>query len=220
MTTSATGSLGPLRLLALSLACALTVSVIYIPQSLLTSIAADIGVSHGLASVLATIAQVGYAIGILLLVPLATRIEVKKQVTYQTLALTGTLLLSTLVSTMFGAVAAFLAVGLVANISQVLIPAANRMSAQDRRGRTNAVLVGSLLVGIFGGRVLASLCTEWMGWRATVLVCALAVAATIPSTRWALRNAPPPEGAVLTHGRLVLATLKRALSTRSWWDQP
>lgn len=212
MTTSATGSLGPLRLLALSLACALTVSVIYIPQSLLTSIAADIGVSHGLASVLATIAQVGYAIGILLLVPLATRIEVKKQVTYQTLALTGTLLLSTLVSTMFGAVVAFLAVGLVANISQVLIPAANRMSTQDRRGRTNAVLVGSLLVGIFGGRVLASLCTEWIGWRATVLVCALTVAATIPATRWALRNAPPPEGAVLTHGRLVLATLQRALS--------
>jgi predicted MFS family arabinose efflux permease len=204
--------LGWLRLLALSGACSLTVSVIYIPQSLLTSIASDLGVSQGLASVLAMIAQVGYAVGILLLVPLAARLEIKKQVTYQTLALTCTLLLATVVPSFYGAMAAFVAVGLVANVSQVLIPAANRMSAHDSRGKTNAVLVGALLVGIFGGRVLASLCAEWIGWRGTVFVSALAVAATIPSTRWALRHAPPPEGGVLTHGRLVLATLRRALS--------
>lgn len=214
MTDSVTGHLGPLRLLALSVSCALTVSVIYIPQSLLTTIAADLGVSHGLASVLSTVAQVGYAIGILLLVPLAARIEVKKQVTYQSLALTGTLLLATVVPNVVGAIAAFLAVGLVANISQVLIPAANRMSAAHRRGTTNSVLVGSLLVGIFGGRALASLCTEWIGWRGTVFVFALAVVAALPTTRWALRNAPPPEGERLTHGQLVLRTVRQALSNQ------
>lgn len=214
MTDSVTGHLGPLRLLALSVSCALTVSVIYIPQSLLTTIAADLGVSHGLASVLSTVAQVGYAIGILLLVPLAARIEVKKQVTYQSLALTGTLLLATVVPNVVGAIAAFLAVGLVANISQVLIPAANRMSAAHRRGTTNSVLVGSLLVGIFGGRALASLCTEWIGWRGTVFVFALAVVAALPTTRWALRNAPPPEGERLTHGQLVLRTVQQALSNQ------
>lgn len=214
MTDSVTGHLGPLRLLALSVSCALTVSVIYIPQSLLTTIAADLGVSHGLASVLSTVAQVGYAIGILLLVPLAARIEVKKQVTYQSLALTGTLLLATVVPNVVGAIAAFLAVGLVANISQVLIPAANRMSAAHRRGTTNSVLVGSLLVGIFGGRALASLCTEWIGWRGTVFVFALTVVAALPTTRWALRNAPPPEGERLTHGQLVLRTVRQALSNQ------
>lgn len=214
MTDSVTGHLGPLRLLALSVSCALTVSVIYIPQSLLTTIAADLGVSHGLASVLSTVAQVGYAIGILLLVPLAARIEVKKQVTYQSLGLTGTLLLATVVPNVVGAIAAFLAVGLVANISQVLIPAANRMSAAHRRGTTNSVLVGSLLVGIFGGRALASLCTEWIGWRGTVFVFALAVVAALPTTRWALRNAPPPEGERLTHGQLVLRTVRQALSNQ------
>ncbi|WP_197379411.1 MFS transporter [Mycolicibacterium mengxianglii] len=212
MTDSAPAGLGWLRLLALSVACSLTVSVIYIPQSLLTSIAGDLGVSHGLASVLAAITQVGYAVGILLLVPLAARLEVRKQVTYQTLALTCTLLLAAVVPNVFAAIAAFLAVGLVANVSQVLIPAANRMSADDRRGKTNSVLVGALLVGIFGGRVVASLCTEWIGWRGTVVVSALAVAASIPSTRWALRKAPLPEGGVLTHSRLVLATLRRASS--------
>lgn len=212
MTGAPAAGLSTSRLLVLSLTCSLTVSVIYIPQSLLTRIAADLGVSHGLASVLATVAQVGYAVGILVLVPLAARIDVKKQVTYQTLALTCTLLLATVVPNLAGAIAAFLAVGFVANISQVLIPAANRMSADRHRGKTNSVLVGSLLVGIFGGRVLASLSTEWIGWRATVLASAIAVVATIPSTRWALRHAPPPEDGRLPHGALVRSTLRRALS--------
>ncbi|CAN5505987.1 MFS transporter [soil metagenome] len=210
MTDPASERLTPLRLFALSVACALTVSVIYIPQSLLTSIAGDLGVSNGVASVLATITQVGYAFGILFLVPLAARVDVKRQVTYQTFALTGALLLAAVVPNVFAAVAAFLAVGLVANISQVLIPAANRMSVVDRRGTTNSVLVGSLLVGIFGGRALASLCTEWIGWRGTVLVSALAVLAALPSTRWALREALPPEGGRQRHGQLVLTTLRRA----------
>ncbi len=208
---TATERLGTARLFALSAACALTVSVIYIPQSLLTSIADDLGVSPGTASVLATVAQVGYAIGILFLVPLGTRFEVKRQVTYQAFALSCTLLLAALVPNVFSAAAAFLAVGLVANISQILIPAANRMSAQDRRGTTNAMLVGSLLVGIFGGRTLASLCTEWIGWRATVVVFAMAVVAMVPSTRWALREALPPESGQKPYGRLVLATLRRAV---------
>ena len=211
MTAITTERLGTARLFALSSACALTVSVIYIPQSLLTSIADDLGVSPATASVLATVAQVGYAVGILLFVPLATRFEVKRQVTYQTLALFCTLLLAALVPNVFAAVAAFLAVGLVANISQVLIPTANRMSARDRRGTTNAVLVGSLLVGIFGGRTLASLCTEWIGWRATVVVSAMAVVTVLPSTRWALREAPAPEGGHQPYGRLVLTTLRRAV---------
>jgi len=212
MSERTAGGLSSLRLLVLSVTCALTVSVTYIPQSLLTPIADDLGVSPGLASVLATVAQVGYALGILMLVPLAARIDARKQVTYQTLALTGTLLLATVVPNLLGAVIAFLAVGFVANISQVLIPAANRMSADTRRGKTNSVLVGSLLVGIFGGRVLTSLSTEWIGWRATVSVAALAVLATIPSTRWALRQAPPPEDGGLPHGALVLTTLRRAFS--------
>ncbi len=206
------GRIGAARLLAVSVACGLTVSVTYIPQSLLTSIAGDLGVSPGLASVLATVAQIGYAIGILLLVPLAARLEVRTQVTYQALALTCTLVMVAVVPNILGAAVAFLAVGLVANISQVLIPAANRMSADYRRGQTNSVLVGSLLVGIFGGRVLASLCSEWIGWRATVCAFALAVLATIPATRWALRDAPAPEGGAGAHFQLVLTTVRQAVS--------
>ncbi|MGE2836110.1 MFS transporter [Mycobacterium sp. SMC-4] len=212
MIDSFVGKTGSLRLFALSVVCGLTVSVTYIPQALLTGIAGDLGISHGVASVLATVIQIGYAVGILMLVPLAARLEVKKQVTYQTLALTGTMLMAAVAPNIVGAMVAFLAVGLVANISQVLIPAANRMSAHDRRGATNSVLVGSLLVGIFGGRLLASLCCEWIGWRATVCVFALAVLATIPATRWALRHAPAPEDVASSHFQLVLGTVQHAAS--------
>ncbi|MGE2736146.1 MFS transporter [Mycolicibacterium vaccae] len=206
------GGRGTLRLLSLSVACGLTVGVTYIPQFLLTAIGGDFGASYGLVSTVAATAQIGYAAGILLLVPLAARVEAGKLVTYQTLALVCTMTVAALAPNIAGAVVAFLAVGLVANISQILIPTANRMSADDRRGTTNAVLVGSLLVGIFGGRVLASLCCEWIGWRSTVCAFALAVLATIPSTRWALRLAPEPEGADTKHFRRILVTVQTALS--------
>jgi len=215
MTDTATGRLAVLRLLALSVACAMTVSVIYIPQSLLANIAADLEISHQMASVLATAVMVGYAAGIVFLVPLAARIETRRQVTYQTIALACMLLLAAAVPNLAAAIAAFAAVGFVAGISQVLIAAANRMSPVARRGATNSVLVGSLLVGIFGGRALMSVSTEWIGWRGTVVAAAVAVLAVLPSTRWALRRSLPPEGSVLPHGALVGTIVRQAVRNRT-----
>ncbi|GAA1840901.1 MFS transporter [Microlunatus capsulatus] len=201
------------RLLALAVAAAVAVAVIYIPQSLLTDVAADLGVSPGAAGLVATAVQAGYALGILLLVPLADRVHPRRQITVQSVLLAAALALSATLPTVAAVAAGFAVVGLVANIAQVVIPAAGRLAPAARRGTTTATIVGSLSVGIFGGRILASLVVESVGWRWVAVGFAALVLATVPFTRWALRDAAVPAEAGTGYPRLLLDTL--ALVRRS-----
>ncbi|HEY4096650.1 MAG TPA: MFS transporter, partial [Baekduia sp.] len=54
----------------LAVACGATVANLYYAQPLLDTIAGDLGVSSGTAGLLVTASQIGYAVGLVLLVPL------------------------------------------------------------------------------------------------------------------------------------------------------
>ncbi|UFS58769.1 MFS transporter [Subtercola endophyticus] len=201
------------RLLVLSITAAVAVSVIYLPQSLLTNLAANLGVPTSLASVVATTVQVGYALGILLLVPLADRVHPRRQVTVQSIILAAALVASALMPEVVSVAIGFLIVGLVANIAQVIIPAAGRLSPASRKGATTGTLVGALLIGIFGGRIVASLLVGAIGWRWVIIIFAALVLVMLPFARRALDAPLPLEGAPRSYGRLLLSTL--ALARRS-----
>jgi predicted MFS family arabinose efflux permease len=190
-----------------SLAAAVTVSTIYLPQPMLANLAADLGIEPTVASIVATAAQAGYALGILLLVPLADRVHPRRQVTVQSILLASALIVSSFMPVVSAAAISFFAVGLVANIPQVLIPVANRLSPPDRKGATTGALVGAILVGIFGGRIVASLLVDLIGWRLVNVLFALLVLALLPFVRHALNVEIPLEGAPRRYGRLLLSTL-------------
>jgi predicted MFS family arabinose efflux permease len=195
------------RLLVFSLTAAIAVSVIYLPQSMLTDMATNLGVASGVASIVATTVQMGYALGILLLVPLSDRTHPRKQITVQSLILAAALIASAVVPEVVSVAVGFLVVGLVANIAQVLIPAATRMAPADRRAATTSTLVGVLLIGIFGGRIVSSLLVEAIGWRWVIIIFAAMVLAIIPFLRRALDAELPVDGAPTGYGRLLLATV-------------
>lgn len=190
-----------------SVAAAVTVSTIYLPQPMLANIAADLGIEPTIASIVATAAQAGYALGILLLVPLADRVHPRRQVTVQSLLLAGALVVSAFMPVVAAAAISFFAVGLVANIPQILIPVANRLSPPDRKGATTGALVGAILVGIFGGRIVAGVLVELIGWRLVNVVFAILVLALLPFVRHALHVELALEGAPRRYGRLLLSTL-------------
>lgn len=196
------------RLAALSISAAIAVSVIYLPQSLLADLAANLGVAPAVAGIIATAVQGGYAIGILLFVPLADRVHPRRQVTVQGLILVVALIVSTLLPTAWSVAVGFLIVGLVANIAQVIIPAATKLSPADRRGATTSTLLGAILVGIFGGRIVASLLVATLGWRAVVVVFAVLVLVMLPFLRRALDAEIPVEGDRQSYGRLLLQTVR------------
>jgi predicted MFS family arabinose efflux permease len=210
MSPQAYERMAPRHLLALAVFCGISASTVYIPQALLTNISTDFDVSHQASSVIAASTLLGYAIGIPFLVPFGTRVRSSAQVAVQGTVLAVALLLAALSQNVVAATLAFFAVGLVGNLSQVIIPAANRMCAPEKRGATNSVLVGALLIGLFGGRALASVSADWIGWRGTIGACALLVALTLPTTLWALRRAVPPVGSALSHFSLMSAALRGA----------
>ena len=195
------------RLVVLSVTAAAAVSVIYIPQSLLTNLAADLGVPAGRAGLVATAVQAGYALGILLLVPLADRVHPRRQVTVQSLLLAAALAVSAVLPAVVSLALGFAVVGLVANIAQVIIPAASRLAPPERRGTTTATIVGSLSVGIFGGRILASLAVDAVGWRWVVAAFAALVLATVPFSRRALDARLEQPEAGVAYGQLLRSTV-------------
>lgn len=171
------------RLCALAFAAAVGVSVIYLPQTLLTDLAANLGVSAGTASVVATTVQTGYAVGIFFLVPLSDRVQPRRQVTVQLVALAIAMLVAAVSPEIVRVTVGFFAVGFVANIAQLIIPTAGRLAPAGRRGAATGALVGAVGVGIFGGRILASLLVGALGWRWVVVVFAGLVLATVPFAR-------------------------------------
>ena len=213
MTDSSTHAAWTRKLLVLSIAAAVIVSTIYLPQPMLADLAADLGVEPTLAGVIATTVQAGYAVGILLFVPLADRIHPRRQVTIQSILLAAALLISAVLPGVLAVAIGFLVIGLVANIPQILIPVASRLSPPERRGATMGALVGAILIGIFGGRIVASLLVGVIGWRWVLVVFAAFVLILLPFVRRALDVELSLEGEPRRYGRLLLSTL--ALAKRS-----
>jgi predicted MFS family arabinose efflux permease len=67
-------------LLLMATACGLCAGANYFNQPLLHSIAVDLGISEARASLTVTMAQVSYALGLLLLVPLGDMLERRRLV--------------------------------------------------------------------------------------------------------------------------------------------
>ena len=113
----------PRRLvLLMAVACGATVANLYYVQPLLNVIAHDLGVSDGAAGLLVTCAQVGYALGLALLVPLGDLLERRRLMTTMLVGAAAT-------ATVCAAAPSFpvLAVGLVATgslsvVTMILVP--------------------------------------------------------------------------------------------------
>ncbi|GHH32327.1 MFS transporter [Lentzea cavernae] len=192
---------------------AVAVAVIYLPQALLADMQTDLRVPTATAGWIPAAVQVGYAVGIFLLVPLADRVHPSRQVTVQALLLAGALLLTAAMPGPMTVAAGFAAVGLVANIAQVIISASGSLAPPGKVPATVAVIVGSLGVGIFGGRIIAGLLVTSLGWRGVLVVFAVLVLSMVFPARAALRPATVPAPNA-RYGRLLLSALRSVRRSR------
>lgn len=202
------------QLVMLSLVVAVTVSIIYLPQPMLGEFARGLGISTEVAGTVATSAQIGYAIGIFLFVPLSERIQPRRQITLQIILLAAGLVITALLPGIVSVASGFVAIGLVANIAQLVMPTAGKLSPVDSRGATTATLVGAMLSGIFGGRILASLLMDLIGWRWVLVVFAGAVLALIPLVRRAIPARVALSASGSSYGSLLRSTLRLAVTSR------
>jgi predicted MFS family arabinose efflux permease len=162
-------------LLLMATACGLCAGANYFNQPLLHSIAVDLGISEARASLTVTMAQVSYALGLLLLVPLGDMLERRRLVL-------GLMLLAAL---------GMLMTGLFSVAAQVLVPMAASFAAPGTSGRAVGLVMSGLLVGILASRSVAGVLSDLGGWNAVYWVGALATAGVALLLRRALPLAQP-----------------------------
>lgn len=183
---------GLVRLMAVT--CAVTVANLYYAQPLLHSIGSALHVSQGSASLLVTVGQLGYAVGLLFIVP-AGDIMRRRPLLTGLLALCAVTLVGAALAPDLSALAA--AVGLCCVTSvvvQMLVPYAATLASDDERSQVIGTLMGGLLIGILLSRTFAGVIAGLGGWRTVYAIAAVFMALTALM----LRRALPDHGRQLT----------------------
>lgn len=159
--------------LLLAVASGAAVANLYYAQPLLDRIAAELGTSTGFAGLVVTASQVGYAAGLLLLVPLGDLVE-RRRLVVRALLVCAVALALCAAAPVFGLLALGIAVvGVTSVISQVLLPFASDLAADDERGTVVGTIMSGLLIGILVARTLSGLISELAGWRAVYALAAV-----------------------------------------------
>ena len=157
-------------ILFLATACGLIVANLYYSQPLVGPISADLGLSPRAAGVIVTMTQVGYGIGLLLIVPLGDLFENRKLV-ISVIALGALAMLASAFAAtpgLFLAAALFIGIGSVS--VQILVPYAAHLASDENRGRVVGNVMSGLMFGIMLSRPVSSFLTELTNWRVIFFV--------------------------------------------------
>ncbi|WP_078866245.1 MFS transporter [Streptomyces sp. NRRL S-1448] len=159
------GRLGRGTLLLMSVATGLSVAGNYFAQPLLDVIGRDLGLSASTAALVVTVAQLGYGLGLLLLVPLGDLVE-RRRLAVTLCAATAVFLTVTASATNAALLLTGTALtGLASVAAQVVMPYAATLAAPEERGRTVGTLMTGLLLGILLARTASGTLAELGGWR-------------------------------------------------------
>ncbi|AHG88528.1 major facilitator superfamily MFS_1 [Gemmatirosa kalamazoonensis] len=175
----------------LALAAGLSVANLYYNQPLLPDIARTFGVSAARVSAVATSTQVGYAVGLLLFVPLGDLVERRRLVLALLAAVTVALVAASAAPTLPLLAASGALIGATTVVPQILVPLAAGLAPPAARGRVVGRVVSGILVGILAARVVSGAVGRLVGWRAMFLVAAaLMLALALALARWLPRTPP------------------------------
>jgi len=165
-----------IRIMALT--CAVTVANLYYAQPLLHAIASGFHISQSSAGLIVTATQVGYAAGLLFIVPLGDVVR-RRPVLVSMLVFDAIVVGATALSTSLQVFAALaLLTGLASVVVQMLVPYAATLARETERSRVIGTLMGGLLVGILLSRTFAGVIGELANWRIVYLVAGVLVLAT------------------------------------------
>jgi len=181
---------GRLFLVLIAVCTAVTAANIYLAGPLLPLIAHDFGSTPSAVAWIASVAQFGYATGLLFFAPLGDRVNRRPLVAALSLATTAALLAGAATSGTAALAAAVFVAAAATVIPQLLVPLVAERAPAHRRARHVAAVIAGLFTGIVAARVLGSLVGQAYGWRVVfvgsaglTLVLGLATALALPSEK-------------------------------------
>lgn len=179
--TKTTHGLSPALILLMSVATGLAVASNYYAQPLLDTIAHAFNLSASSAGFIVTAAQLGYAAGLLFLVPLGDMFERRMLIVSMTLLAAGGMLITASSQSLSMMILGTALTGLFSVVAQILVPLAATLASPEKRGKVVGTIMSGLLLGILLARTVAGLLASLGGWRtvywvASVLMVIMALA--------------------------------------------
>ena len=157
----------------MSIATGLVVANLYYNQPLLDEIARTFRITEAKAGSISMLTQIGYAVGMLFIIPLGDMLKRKKLIMVNFGMIIIALLLAAFApNSTFLMVASFL-IGATSVTPQLLVPMAAHLAHPDERGRTVGFVMSGLLIGILLSRTVSGFVGAHLGWRAMFIIAAL-----------------------------------------------
>jgi len=195
----------------MAVASGLSVANLYYIQPVLAEIGRTFHVSVNQVGIVTTTAQIGFALGLLLIVPLGDIYNKRRLIVSMIVAVGISLVAVALAPTFPILLVASLALGLTTVIPQMIVPFAAILANDRERGRVVGTVMSGLLIGVLLARTVSGFISEHLGWRAVywiaagmMILLAIVLRMTLPQDR--------SQGKTLNYGQLLASLVDLARS--------
>lgn len=184
-------------------ASGLSVANVYYAQPLLDALANDFGISHAAVGGVVTTTQIGCALALLLVVPLGDKVDRRRLMAVQLIALVVALVSVSMAQSSSALLIGMLATGMLGTaMTQGLIAYAASAASAHEQGRVVGAAQGGVFTGLLLARVFAGGISDIAGWRG-VYLCAAALMLMIALPLWWRLPALPTVTATMSYPRLI-----------------
>ncbi|SFC64973.1 Predicted arabinose efflux permease, MFS family [Bosea sp. CRIB-10] len=189
-------------ILLFAVASGLAVANAYFAQPLLDIIANDLQLSRATVGLVVGATQLGYGLGLILLVPLGDLVDRRKLVVLQSLLSVAALICVAFSTSGTMLLAAMAAMGFLAVVTQAFVAYAASLARPEERGQVVGSVTSGIVLGILLARAIAGATADISGWRAVYLLSAAATLIIAAILFWTLPAERKPP-ARLSYPRLI-----------------
>ncbi len=199
-----------------SVAAGLAVGNLYWAQPLLSVIAEDLGVETSQGSFLVTATQIGYAAGILMIVPLGDVMQRRKLLLIVMSITVLSLIICAVAPSFMILSAALMLLGVFTVSGQIILPLSGDLASNETRGKIVGIVSSGITAGILFSRLLSGLVADIWGWRAIYIFAAVLNLFMVAIIFYKLPNVPAQ--IKISYGKLlgsVFTSIKRYPSMKN-----
>lgn len=151
------------------------VANLYYCQPLLNMIREDLQLSEFQVNLMPVCTQVGYALGLLFIIPMGDMYNRRKTMMWCAFTLIASLLSIAFTRSILVLLAASFITGFFSVIPQMFMPFASLYSKPGEKERKVGMILSGLLTGILGSRVISGYVGHALDWRSMYIIAAFAI---------------------------------------------
>jgi predicted MFS family arabinose efflux permease len=200
-------------LLLFAVAAGVSVANVYFAQPLLDELSIQFGFDTASAGLVVTVTQIGYALGLFLIVPLGDWLDRRRLVLSQLALSALALIVVSFATSKTTLLFAMFFVGLFAVVVQVLVAFAAGLALPEKRGSAVGTVTGGVVLGILLARTIAGAMSDLGGWR-SVYLCSAVVTLLLACALYRVLPSSTSTDTSPSYSQLLRSVVELFLSSR------